>query len=47
MSHGFVRVSAVCPKVVVGDPAANVTEMIRLLGGLQDSSALRQRFTKN
>jgi NAD+ synthase (glutamine-hydrolysing) len=28
--HGFLRVAAACPRVVVADPEANATEMVRL-----------------
>lgn len=37
-NFGFVRVSAVSPKVVVGDPIANIQEMRKILDELEDSS---------
>jgi len=30
--HGFLRVAAACPRVVVADPEANATEIVRLAG---------------
>ena len=35
--YGFFRVSAAVPKVTVGDPMANATEMLSMLQGMADS----------
>jgi len=39
-SYGFVRVSAVVPRVSVADPAANADEMLRQLHELSDSDVV-------
>ena len=37
---GFFRVSAAVPKVIVGDPVANATEMLHMLPGMADSDLI-------
>jgi NAD+ synthase (glutamine-hydrolysing) len=37
--HGFLRVSAACPRVVVADPEANATEIVRLAAEASRSGA--------
>lgn len=38
--HGFVRVSAAVPKVSVGDPVANTTEMLSMLNDMTDADVV-------
>jgi len=38
--HGFVRLSAATPEVVVADPAANVDTMLSMLRGLPESDVV-------
>src|SRR5262249_6111625 len=37
---GFVRVTCASPRTVVADPKANAAEVVRVLGGLEDSDVV-------